>query len=264
MPLRSAGPTETAAFLALIDQLDHEPGPFPSDTEIERRVAVMRADAQASRPADSAADSPAFRAFRKLALSRRIGRKQLLAAHALLCAGKHVGRFRRPGVCRIRCSRTGVVLYTAPEAQRVPSLIDDLLEFLDQAGSDQALPFVALLQLLRIHPFADGNGRLARTLFSALCWRRNQTHPAWLLALRRLYCFDAQAIRAGSIAVGERSDWSVFLGDCERALVIELANWQCVFTQPVQIRSPTGRQLAELWGEISQLDSLRRSAFQEP
>ncbi len=57
------------------------------------------------------------------------------------------------------------IRYTAPEAERVPALLDDLLGWLN-AKETHPLIVAALghAYLAAIHPFADGNGRVARLL----------------------------------------------------------------------------------------------------
>src|SRR5690554_4282299 len=83
------------AFLALIVQLDHRPGAFPDAATVRCRLAAMDGNADGA-PAD---DSPTFRAFRTLALCRRIDRAQLRAAHALLCPDMQGAGAFRQGDC---------------------------------------------------------------------------------------------------------------------------------------------------------------------
>lgn len=73
------------------------------------------------------------------------------------------GRWR-PGPIWVRNESTGDVVYEAPEADEVPALVDELVESL---GRDPDLPAIvrgamAHLNLVMIHPFRDGNGRMSR------------------------------------------------------------------------------------------------------
>lgn len=72
----------------------------------------------------------------------------------------------RPGPIWVRNDATGVVVYEAPDGEQVVSLIDELVA---QLSSDQEVHVLvraamAHLNLVMIHPFRDGNGRMARCL----------------------------------------------------------------------------------------------------
>lgn len=72
----------------------------------------------------------------------------------------------RGGPVWVRNDATGAVVYEAPDAEQVPALIDELV---DQLSSDREIHVLvraamAHLNLVMIHPFKDGNGRMARCL----------------------------------------------------------------------------------------------------
>lgn len=72
----------------------------------------------------------------------------------------------RPGPIWVRNDATGAVVYEAPDGEQVSSLIDELVA---QLTSDQEVHVLvsaamAHLNLVMIHPFRDGNGRMARCL----------------------------------------------------------------------------------------------------
>lgn len=72
----------------------------------------------------------------------------------------------RPGPIWVRNDATGTVVYEAPDAGMIPMLIDELVA---QMSSDQEVHVLvraamAHLNLVMIHPFRDGNGRMARCL----------------------------------------------------------------------------------------------------
>jgi Fic family protein len=72
----------------------------------------------------------------------------------------------RSGPIWVRNEATGTVVYEGPEAGQIPSLIDELVAAL---SSDQEIHVLvkgamAHLNLVMIHPFRDGNGRMARCL----------------------------------------------------------------------------------------------------
>ena len=72
----------------------------------------------------------------------------------------------RPGPIWVRNDATGEVVYEAPEGDAVPALVDELIAQL--AAHPDCPPMIrgamAHLNLVMIHPFRDGNGRMARCL----------------------------------------------------------------------------------------------------
>ena len=78
----------------------------------------------------------------------------------------------RPGQWRIgdiyvRDDEREVVVYEGPEIDVVPELIDELIETLNAPLRDESALMraaMAHLNLVMIHPFRDGNGRMARCL----------------------------------------------------------------------------------------------------
>jgi Fic family protein len=77
---------------------------------------------------------------------------------------KNPGRWR-PGPISVRDDSTGEIVYLGPEAAEVPRHIDELLKWLREDTSDPIVrAAVAHMNLAKIHPFSDGNGRMARCL----------------------------------------------------------------------------------------------------
>jgi Fic family protein len=106
-------------------------------------------------------------------------RHHLLEAHGLLMAGlvDAPGRFRSGGVGIYRGDQ---LVHMAPPAARVPSLVADLLAWLDASSWHPLLvSCVAHYELEFIHPFADGNGRIGR-LWQTLILSRWNPLLAWL------------------------------------------------------------------------------------
>ncbi|MDR1798976.1 MAG: Fic family protein [Bifidobacteriaceae bacterium] len=75
----------------------------------------------------------------------------------------------------------GVVAYTAPDAALVPELITALVVELNRAqGPALVTAAMAHLNLVRIHPFRDGNGRAARVLQSLVLGRQGMLTPLFM------------------------------------------------------------------------------------
>lgn len=89
---------------------------------------------------------------------------------------KWPGRWR-PGDIYVRREEDGEIVYTGAHADEIPSLIDELVESLnarDKTLSPIVHAAMAHLNLIMIHPFRDGNGRMARCL-QTLCLARSGT-----------------------------------------------------------------------------------------
>lgn len=78
---------------------------------------------------------------------------------------KNPGRWR-PGPIYVRDERKGEIVYEGPDFELVPRLITELNDQLN--ASEEYPPMVraamAHLNLVMVHPFSDGNGRMARCL----------------------------------------------------------------------------------------------------
>ncbi|TMR92990.1 Fic family protein [Nonomuraea basaltis] len=73
----------------------------------------------------------------------------------------------RPGAVYVRNSSSGEVVYEGPDAELVPGLLDELVVWLNE-GDLEAPSYVraamAHFNLVSIHPWRDGNGRMSRAL----------------------------------------------------------------------------------------------------
>lgn len=85
----------------------------------------------------------------------------------------------RSGPIYVRDDRTGETVYEAPEAELVPALVRELVERL--AADTKTDPLVraamAHLNLVMIHPFRDGNGRMSRALQTLVLARETLVEP---------------------------------------------------------------------------------------
>jgi len=100
----------------------------------------------------------------------------MLLGHDL---SKSPGRYRT-GPIYVCDEATDVEVYEGPDAEMVPSLVDELVDSLTDA-TDEALVQAAMahLNLVMIHPFRDGNGRLARALQTLVLARRGLADPTF-------------------------------------------------------------------------------------
>jgi Fic family protein len=95
---------------------------------------------------------------------------------------KRPGQWRR-GAVYVRNDQTGEIVYEGPDIDRVPSLIAALTAQLNSAADAapaMVLAGMAHLNLVMIHPFADGNGRMARVLQSLVMVRGGILTPTFV------------------------------------------------------------------------------------
>lgn len=94
--------------------------------------------------------------------------------------GKHPGRYRS-GEIYVRDDRRGIDVYAGPAPQQVPELMMELAQSLSAPSEDDPLVRAALahLNLVMIHPFRDGNGRMARALQTMVLAQDQVTEPTF-------------------------------------------------------------------------------------
>jgi Fic family protein len=91
---------------------------------------------------------------------------------------KHPGRWR-PGPIVVHDQERDEIVYEAPDAGLIPELMDELVLSMNAMGDSPDLVRAAMahLNLVMIHPFADGNGRMARCLQSLVLARTGTLAP---------------------------------------------------------------------------------------
>jgi Fic family protein len=91
---------------------------------------------------------------------------------------KNPGRWR-PGPIYVRDEKTGEQVYEGPPQEKVQDLVDELLLALNAADGTPSLVRAAMahLNLVMIHPFSDGNGRMGRSLQTLVLARTGVTAP---------------------------------------------------------------------------------------
>jgi Fic family protein len=101
--------------------------------------------------------------------------KQLhkLTVEKLLAPGQ-CGVFRKTQVV-VKNSASGEISFRPPMAVAVPFQIKNLFEFIDSAKDEDVNPVlksgIVHYELVRIHPFLDGNGRVARALATLILYK---------------------------------------------------------------------------------------------
>lgn len=90
----------------------------------------------------------------------------------------------RPGLWRqssvyVRDEETGDVVYRGPDIELVPMLMEEYVQTLNTPGDAPALVRAAMahLNLVMVHPFRDGNGRMARCMQTLVIAREGVLYP---------------------------------------------------------------------------------------
>lgn len=98
------------------------------------------------------------------------------------------GQWRRGAVYVTDARDPSIAAYTAPDAALVPTLMAELVDWLEADDGTHPLVRAAMahLHLVSIHPWADGNGRMSRSLQTLMIAREGVLAPefssieAWL------------------------------------------------------------------------------------
>jgi Fic family protein len=132
---------------------------------------------------------------------------------------KNPGRWRS-GPVGVHRRATNEILYEGPPAESVPELMRELMAWLNQREDSPVIVRAAMahLNLAKIHPFADGNGRTARALQTLVLVREGIVDPefssleAYIGRNRRRY-FDSLS-DVGSVTWDPGGDGRPFLRFC--------------------------------------------------
>ena len=104
-----------------------------------------------------------------------ISEELILRLHKLIVekilASEQSGKYRVKQVV-IRNSQTGAVTFRPPIPLEVPYLMKEFVSWVNRTTTDELHPIlkagIAHHELVRIHPFVDGNGRLARVIVTLI------------------------------------------------------------------------------------------------
>lgn len=112
------------------------------------------------------------------------GKQFLKSLHFMMTGfdlSKHPGQWR-PGPIWVVNERSGGTVYEGPAADLVNDLAGELVDYLKSPpDGEPAIVRAAMahLNLAMIHPFKDGNGRMARALQTFVLAREGILHPAF-------------------------------------------------------------------------------------
>lgn len=149
----------------------------------------------------------------------------LNALHWILQGHRHTerrpsGQWRRGPVYVTDARDPSIAAYTAPDADQVPALMGELADWLNSDDDTHLLVRAAMahLHLVSIHPWADGNGRMSRSLQTLMIAREGvlaaefSSIEAWLGRPGNTWEYDQVLGRRGSTYQPDQdvSEWIRF------------------------------------------------------
>ncbi len=149
-----------------------------------------------------------------------------------ILADEKCGVYRHVQVV-VRNSHTGEISFRPPPAVEIPYLVKSFLTWLKETTSDQVHPVIKAgithYEMVRIHPFIDGNGRLARALTTLVLFKEKYDIKKFF-SLEEHYdnnssqYYEAlQAVSKGKGRMGAISDLTPWLEYFSLGLSIELS-----------------------------------------
>lgn len=191
----------------------------------------------------------------------------------------------RPGPIWIRNDATGDAVYEGPPADEIPDLIEELAESLSAHDETPVMIRAAMahLNLVMIHPFRDGNGRMSRCLqtlvlardqilapqFSSIEEYLGRNTQSYYNVLRRVggdtwhperdarhwvrYCLEAHFIQAASVLRRLRESeeiWSRLEALCQGGrLPVRAVSALFDATLGLKVRNSSYRTALKMWDE---------------
>ena len=136
------------------------------------------------------------------------------------------GEFRTTQVV-VKNSLTGEVTFTPPVALAVPVQIKEFTEFINSTGPEDIHPVLKSgavhYELVRIHPFVDGNGRVSRALSTFILFREGYDIRKFF-SLEEYFDNDAAEYYKALQSVGRNEgDLTQWLAYFTHGLAIELS-----------------------------------------
>lgn len=134
------------------------------------------------------------------------------------------GKYRSTQVV-IKNSETGEVSFRPPAALEVPVLMDNLLAWLNTGSLDVhpvLISGISQYEMVRIHPFVDGNGRVARSIATLALYQKGYDIRRFF-SMEEYYDKNAAGYYEALQSVGKRDgDLTQWLEYFTEGLAIEL------------------------------------------
>lgn len=191
-----------------------------------------------------------------------------LTTQKILANDDAIGHFRKTQVV-VRNSQTGEITFRPPPAVEVPFLIEDFLAWLNPLKPDEFHPAIAAgivhYELVRIHPFVDGNGRVARAIANLELFK-NGYDVKRFFSLEEHYDREPlryyEALQAVGKSNGDMSGWLEYFTE---GVAIELTRIKekvkAISTDLKIKKSLGGQQLALTERQIKIVEFIQENGF---
>jgi hypothetical protein len=210
---RPVAPGISASFRRDFEALDRAILANPVDGQGAALSAVLQYDDEPTKPESRTCGVE--QALARFSGRVRFGVRDLEDANALLTQRKGEGFRRRP--VWIGASHPGSSTHVGSPPGRLAALSREILSLRDQAGPVSLWAIIAMVRLLQVHPFADGNGRTAR-LYA--CWAVQHGLVGGDLfpgIIRELWIRSSFCLSSACIAIRDHEDWTPLLERCLEA-----------------------------------------------
>lgn len=191
-------------------------------------------------------------------LTTVVSEKHIQLIHSLVETGRKKVSSYRDGQNVIREGGSGKIVYMPPEANDVPALMKDLIDWIKISieEGEIPIPIIAALthyQFVTIHPYFDGNGRTAR-LLTTLVLHMNGYALKGIYALEEYYAVNLSGYY-NALTVGDTHNY--YFGRAE-ADVTEFVNYFCVGMATAFLKVKEKAEAAQSMGQIDQSLALRK------
>ena len=178
---------------------------------------------------------------------------------------EEAGDYRKVQVA-IRNSRTGELTFMPPPAVEVPFAVQEFFHWLNSESGRAHHPIlragITHYELVRIHPFTDGNGRTARALATLVLYAEGYDVKSFF-SLEEY--FDRDAMRyykaLASVGDGESMDLTEWLEYFTFGLAAELDRVKTQvlkLSRDMKLRSKLGQQVALSERQIKLIEALNQ------
>lgn len=190
-----------------------------------------------------------------------------LVAHRIL-ADEQVGEYRKTQVV-IKNAATGEITFRPPPAIEVPFLLADFLLWVNSVGESDIHPAlkagIVHYELVRVHPFLDGNGRVARAAATLMLFSEGYDIKRFF-SLEEYYDREPvsyyQALQSVGTREGNMSTWLEYF---TQGLAIELTRIKekvkSLSTDLKIKKSLGGQQLALTERQIKIMEFIQEQGF---
>ncbi len=185
-----------------------------------------------------------------------------------LLADEVIGEYRKTQVV-VKNSQTGEITFRPPPAVEIPFLLSDFFGWLNQAKKEDIHPAIKAgithYEVVRVHPFLDGNGRVARAVATLVLFREGYDIKRFF-SLEEYYDREPmayyQALQSVGSSEGNMTNWLEYFTE---GLAIELTRIKekvkSLSTDLKIKKSLGGQQLALTERQIKIVEFIQENGF---